>query len=48
MGYILGFFAMLWIMGWNPHTPHKRTGGAHELQISPPPVEKVIEEKLAQ
>ena len=39
MGYILGFFAMLWIMGWNPHAPHKQTGG-HEHQMVHPAAEQ--------
>lgn len=47
LAYFIGFFVMLWILGWNPHEPHKQAGGAHELQIAPPPVEKVIQEKLA-
>lgn len=47
LGYLLGFFAMLWILGWNPHEPYKQVGTAHEPQISPPPLEKVIQEKLA-
>ena len=23
MAYVIAFFVMLWIMGWNPHEPHK-------------------------
>lgn len=23
VAYIIGFFLLLWIMGWNPHVPHK-------------------------
>lgn len=26
MAYVIGFFAMLWIMGWEPHEPHKEAG----------------------
>lgn len=47
LGYVLGFFAMLWILGWNPHEPHKRVGTPREPQISPPPAVKVIQEKFA-
>jgi hypothetical protein len=46
-GYFAGFFVMLLVLGWHPHARHKPIGGAHELQISPPAAEKMIEEKLA-
>jgi hypothetical protein len=23
VAYVLGFFAMLWIVGWHPHPPHQ-------------------------
>ena len=46
-GYLAGFFVMLLVLGWHPHARHKPIGGAHELQISPPPAEKLIQEKLA-
>jgi Na+/H+ antiporter NhaD/arsenite permease-like protein len=25
IGYVLGFFALLWTLGWEPHEPHKAT-----------------------
>lgn len=25
LGYVIGFFALLFIVGWNPHEPHKRS-----------------------
>ena len=28
LGYVLGFFALLWAFGWQPHAPHKHGPGA--------------------
>jgi hypothetical protein len=25
MAYIIGFFIMLGVVGWNPHPPHKKS-----------------------
>ncbi|MBP9081903.1 MAG: citrate transporter, partial [Bacteroidia bacterium] len=25
VAYVLGFFVMLYVMGWNPHVPHKKS-----------------------
>lgn len=24
LGYVVGFFIMLWVVGWHPHAPHKK------------------------
>ena len=47
LAYVLGFFAMLWILGWHPHSPHKRTSGAYELPLNRPPSENIVNERLA-
>lgn len=38
VAYILGFFAMLWILGWNPHTPHKegKEDTSHKTEVIQP------------
>jgi Na+/H+ antiporter NhaD/arsenite permease-like protein len=28
LAYVIGFFVMLWALGWEPHQPHKRTAPA--------------------
>jgi hypothetical protein len=35
LGYVLGFFVMLWLLGWHPHTPHKRGAVAGPLPNQP-------------
>ena len=35
LAYFLGFFIMLWILGWHPHEPHKTFGPVHEPQWTP-------------
>jgi Na+/H+ antiporter NhaD/arsenite permease-like protein len=38
LGYVIGFFIMLAIVGWHPHTPHKETatGSPHAGQVGHP------------
>lgn len=38
LGYVIGFFIMLAIVGWHPHTPHKETSTVtpHAEQVSHP------------
>jgi Na+/H+ antiporter NhaD/arsenite permease-like protein len=35
VAYIVGFFIMLAIVGWNPHPPHKKAHGTEIQEISP-------------
>ena len=35
LAYIVGFFVMLGIAGWNPHPPHKKTHGTEMQEIVP-------------
>jgi hypothetical protein len=28
VGHVLGFVAMLWLLGWHPHEPHR---GEHQM-----------------
>ncbi len=37
IAYVIGFFVMLWIVGWEPHAPHKKiiNENTPELHISP-------------
>ena len=36
LGYLLGFFAMLWMCGWQPHPPHKSSAPhLHPDMVSP-------------
>ena len=30
VAYVIGFFAMLSLLGWHPHEPHKGPGGSHD------------------
>ncbi len=32
LGYVVGFFALLMVLGWHPHAPHKRTGAETAAQ----------------
>ncbi len=32
VGYIIGFFAMLYTVGWHPHAPHKEPKGGTEVK----------------
>lgn len=36
LAYIIGFFVMLWLLGWNPHDPHRdehKTSNTTEIQV---------------
>jgi Na+/H+ antiporter NhaD/arsenite permease-like protein len=35
VGYVLGFLAFLWILGWQPHEPHKAARPAPGIQAAP-------------
>jgi hypothetical protein len=37
IAYVVGFFVMLWVVGWEPHAPHKKIidENTPELHISP-------------
>lgn len=32
LAYIIAFFVMLWVVGWNPHAPHKENVQLHSSQ----------------
>ena len=34
VGYLLGFFVMLAVLGWHPDAPHKRTTAADPARVS--------------
>ncbi|MBL7959959.1 hypothetical protein JNL27_06920 [bacterium] len=34
VGYVIGFFIMLYIVGWNPHAPHKEDTGTEAKEHS--------------
>jgi Na+/H+ antiporter NhaD/arsenite permease-like protein len=31
IGYVVGFFALLWTLGWNPHAPHRGSAASHGI-----------------
>jgi hypothetical protein len=31
VGYVAGFLVMLWLLGWNPHAPHKELPSANPV-----------------
>lgn len=37
IAYVIGFFVLLWTLGWEPHAPHKEEhgAGATEMTLSP-------------
>jgi len=45
VGYLLGFFAMLWIMGWQPHAPHQRHGRFEKVPISSPRTDTILNQR---
>jgi hypothetical protein len=34
VGYVIGFFIMLYLVGWHPHAPHKEDGGTEVKEHS--------------
>ena len=36
VGYIVGFFVLLAVLGWHPDAPHRRTGGDEPVTTPPP------------
>ena len=43
LGYVLGFLAMLWLLGWQPHAPHRSRGRAEELPITTPEAATIVD-----
>jgi len=35
LAYVVGFFIMMGVMGWNPHPPHKKGHGTEQMEINP-------------
>lgn len=36
VAYVLGFFVLLWILGWQPHPKHKATAAAPAVTAPTP------------
>jgi hypothetical protein len=34
LAYVVGFFALLYTLGWHPHAPHKDSGPRQELMMN--------------
>lgn len=42
IAYVVGFFVMLWIIGWHPHTPHRNNEKVN-TEVTVSPVEMITE-----
>ncbi len=45
IAYVIGFFAMLWIMGWEPHEPHREGSSkshSHSINQDMTPTTRVV------
>jgi len=42
LGYVVGFFVMLLVVGWNPHEPHRRSDAAGPAVVTVPSIQATV------